>query len=140
MTAESATEFSDYLTMETFFNAESAMGGNGPGSQQNYPNTPTNQNPNTSDYSMMAPLENAYSYENSLGEPHHSEKYEYHNNNNNNNNVQYFYENSNSVQTQQQSLISQHPSEFFVSTIPNTFLEKFFVKKWRGLYIFDCEF
>ena len=115
MTAESATEFSDYLTMETFFNAESAMGGNGPpGSQQNYPNN-TNQNPNTSDYMSMAPLENAYSYENSLGEHHPSEKYEYHNNNNNNN-VQYFYENSNSVQTQQQqSLISQHPSEFFVS-------------------------
>ena len=124
MTAESATEFSDYLTMETFFNAESAMGGNGPGSQQNYPNTPTNQNPNTSDYSMMAPLENAYSYENSLGEPHHSEKYEYHNNNNNNNNVQYFYENSNSVQTQQQSLISQHPSEFFVSNT-NIFFKNF---------------
>ena len=117
MTAESATEFSDYLTMETFFNAESAMGGNGPGSQQNYPNN-TNQNPNTSDYMSMAPLENAYSYENSLGDQHHpSEKYEYHNNNNNNN-MQYFYENSNSVQTQQQqSLISQHPSEFFVSKI-----------------------
>ena len=120
MTAESSTEFSDYLTMETFFNAESAMGGNGPpGSQQNYPNN-TNQNPNTSSDYMMAPLENSYGYENSLGE-HHSEKYEYHNNNNNNN-VQYFYENGNSVQTQQQSLISQHPSEFFVST---NFLDNF---------------
>ena len=97
MTTESASEFSDYLTMETFFNAESAMG-----AQQNF----SQQN---SEYLMAPPMENSYNYENSL--EHHPDKFEYHNNNN----VQFYYENGNPVQTQQQ-LISQHPPEFYVSS------------------------
>ena len=110
--ANTETEFAEYLSMESFFNAETL-------SQQNFHQqqaaAAAGHNP---DYSF-APLEpSAYSYEamdhSHSHQQHHNsqDKFDFHNNNNN---VQYFYDNANSVQNQQ--ILSQHPPEYFVSTM-----------------------
>ena len=100
--ANAETEFAEYLSMESFFNAETM-------SQQTFGAHPGAHPPQQNgDY--FAPLEPAnYNYETGIAD---QEKFEFHNNNNN---VQYFYENNNSVQVQQPpTAVAQHP-EFYVS-------------------------
>ena len=114
--ANTETEFAEYLSMESFFNAETL-------SQQNFHQqqaaAAAGHNP---DYSF-APLEpSAYSYEamdhSHSHQQHHNsqDKFDFHNNNNN---VQYFYENNNSVQVAQSPAVGGHPTEFYVSFLIN---------------------
>ena len=128
MAAES--EFADYLTMESFFTAESAMA-----SQQNgfsaTQNQQHQQHQQAADYLITMDQQQYASYDQQntamAVDPLHinqtaPEKFEFHNNNsnnhNNNNSVQYFYESNNSVQQQilQQPQHQIHQtSEFYVS-------------------------
>ena len=111
--ANTETEFAEYLSMESFFNAETL-------SQQNFHVQAQHHN---QDYGNFAPLEtSAYTYEAAMDHSQHSqhpahhpnqEKFDFHNNNNNN--VQYFYENNNPVQVAQSPAVGGHPSEFYVS-------------------------
>ena len=126
MAAES--EFADYLTMESFFTAESAMA-----SQQNgfsaTQNQQHQQHQQAADY-LITMDQQQYEYQQNTAmavDPLHinqtaPEKFEFHNNNsnnhNNNNSVQYFYESNNSVQQQilQQPQHQIHQtSEFYIS-------------------------
>ena len=111
--ANTETEFAEYLSMESFFNAETL-------SQQNFHVQAQHHN---QDYGNFAPLEtSAYTYEAAMDHSQHSqhpahhpnqEKFDFHNNNNNN--VQYFYENNNPVQVAQSPAVGGHPTEFYVS-------------------------
>ena len=139
MAAES--EFADYLTMESFFTAESAMA-----SQQNgFSATQSQQHQQhqqAADYLITMDQQQYASYDQQntamAVDPLHinqttPEKFEFHNNNsnnhNNNNSVQYFYESNNSVQQQilQQPQHQIHQtSEFYVSQTKN-FYDTIFV-------------
>ena len=140
MAAES--EFADYLTMESFFTAESAMA-----SQQNgfsaTQNQQHQQHQQAADYLITMDQQQYASYDqqNMAVDPLHinqttgPEKFEFHNNNsnnhNNNNSVQYFYESNNSVQQQilQQPQHQIHQtSEFYVSQT-KIFYDTIFVTK-----------
>jgi len=107
--ANTETEFAEYLSMESFFNAETL-------SQQNFHIQAQHQSVHNQDYNF-APLEtSAYTYEAAMDHsqhPHHpnQEKFDFHNNNNNN--VQYFYENNNPVQIAHSPAVGGHPSEFY---------------------------
>ena len=113
--ANTETEFAEYLSMESFFNAETL-------SQQNFHIQAQHQSVHNQDYNF-APLEtSAYTYEAAMDHSQHSqhpahhpnqEKFDFHNNNNNN--VQYFYENNNPVQIAHSPAVGGHPSEFYVS-------------------------
>ena len=101
--ANAETEFAEYLSMESFFNAETM-------SQQNFVPHPAAHPQQNGDY--FAPLEPSnYTYETTGISAEQDQKFDFHNNNNN---VQYFYENNNSVQVQQPPAVAQHP-EFYVS-------------------------
>ena len=130
MAAES--EFADYLTMESFFTAESAMASqqNGFSATSNQQNQQHQQHQQAADYliTMDQPQYASYDQQNTamavdplhINQTTNPEKFEFHNNNNHNNNnsVQYFYESNNSVQQQilQQTQHQIHPtSEFYVS-------------------------
>ena len=109
------SEFADYLTMESFFTAESAMA-----QQQNGFSVPTSQQQQTQPGDYLIPMEQYANYEQQHQQPNailpdqNSEagKFEFHNNNS----VQYFYESNNSVQQQ----ILQHThqtTEYYVSPL-----------------------
>ena len=127
MAAES--EFADYLTMESFFTAESAMASQQNGFSANQQNQQHQQHQQAADY-LITMDQQQYEYQQNTAmavDPLHinqttPEKFEFHNNNsnnhNNNNSVQYFYESNNSVQQQilQQPQHQIHQtSEFYVS-------------------------
>ena len=114
------SEFADYLTMESFFTAETAMA-----QQQNgFSAVPTSQQPQTQPGDYLIPMDQYANYEQHqpntiLPDPHQNPaeagKFEFHNNNNNS--VQYFYESNNSVQ---QQILQQHThqtSEYYVSNL-----------------------
>ena len=130
MAAES--EFADYLTMESFFTAESAMASqqNGFSATPNQQSQQHQQHQQAADYLIPMDQQQYASYDQQATamavDPLHinqttPEKFEFHNNNNNHNNnnsVQYFYESNNSVQQQilQQPQHQIHQtSEFYVS-------------------------
>lgn len=101
------SEFADYLTMESFFNAETLA----QSQQQNF--SPQQQAQN-GDYLMANLVEPApYNYEHlPASQENGPNKFEYQNNNNN---VQYFFENNNSVQQQLLQQQQQQQPEFYVS-------------------------
>ena len=113
--ATTDSEFADYLSMESFFNAETM-------SQQNFSAAAaaaaaaaaSQQN---GEY-LMAPMDQSganpgYNYEANMS---NEDKFEFHNNNT----VQYFYENNNSVQ---QQILQQQPAEYYVRQFLTRLLE-----------------